>query len=179
MKAHEMGNNESIRAAPKKGSRDRLGSMTKLKVGDPAPNFQLQDQNGNEVSLDSLRGKKVLLYFYPKADTPGCTKQSCHVRDLAPQAGDAVLLGISPDKPEKQKRFDEKYSLGFPLLCDEDLAAAQAYGVWREKTNFGVKAFGIVRSAFYVREDGTLGGVWYRISPDDTPVRFLDVLKGA
>lgn len=113
--------------------------MPNLKPGDKAPNFKLRDQNGNAVSLADFKGKKLLLYFYPKTDTSGCTKQACGVRDAEPdlsQSGIAAV-GISPDKPDKQKKFDEKYSLGFPLLSDEDHSVAKAYGVWGEKKMYG------------------------------------------
>src|SRR3954447_16177016 len=108
---------------------------TKLEVGDRAPAISLQDQDGTTVKLSGFKGRKVLVYFYPKADTPGCTTQSCALRDIKDEIGDTVILGISPDLPAKQKRFDDKYELGFPLLSDADHAVAEAYGVWGEKKN--------------------------------------------
>src|SRR5260221_3000645 len=110
-----------------------------LKPGDPAPHFALQDQHGTTTSLKDFAGRKLLIYFYPKADTPGCTTQSCAVRDARNDFDGAGVdvIGISPDAPAKQARFDEKYSLGFPLLADVDHAVAEAYGVWGEKKNYG------------------------------------------
>src|SRR4051794_31588116 len=127
-----------------------------LKPGDKAPDFALLDQQGQTVKLKDHNGHKVLVYFYPKADTPGCTTQACGLRDAAPDLGDTVVLGISPDKPEKQRKFDEKYGLGFPLLSDEDHAVADAYGAWGERSMYGRKYMGIVRSAFLVDEKGRI-----------------------
>src|SRR5512138_690021 len=117
-----------------------------LKQGDKAPDFSLLDQDGRTVSLADFRGRKVLVYFYPKADTPGCTTQACGLRDIAGEVGDTAIIGISPDKPAAQKKFDTKYSLGFPLLSDTDHAVAEAYGVWQEKSMYGKKYMGILRS---------------------------------
>jgi peroxiredoxin Q/BCP len=147
-----------------------------LKPGDEAPDFTLLDQHGQPFSLkNSLKERKVwhLLYFYPKADTPGCTQQACGLRDVLPQVGNAVVVGISPDKPAKQKRFDDKYSLGFPLLADEDHAVAEAYDVWTEKSMYGRKYMGILRSAFLVDEKGKIAEAWYKISPKDTSTRLI------
>jgi peroxiredoxin Q/BCP len=144
-----------------------------LKAGDKAPNFTLLDQDGNKVSLSKLKGRKVLVYFYPKADTPGCTQQACGLRDVMPKVGDTVVLGISPDKPAKQKKFDDKYSLGFPLLADEDHAVAEAYDVWTEKSMYGRKYMGILRSAFLIDEKGKVAEAWYKISPKDTATNLL------
>jgi peroxiredoxin Q/BCP len=149
-----------------------------LKPGDPAPEFSLSDQDGNTRTLKSLRGRKVLVYFYPKADTPGCTTQSCGLRDVRDQVGDTQIIGISPDKPARQKKFDEKYGLGFPLLADEEHAAAEAYGVWAEKSMYGKKYMGIVRSAFLIDEKGKVAEAWYKVSPADTPTNLLKALKG-
>jgi thioredoxin-dependent peroxiredoxin len=118
----------------------------------------------------------VLVYFYPKADTPGCTKQACGLRDAMPKVGDTVVLGISPDKPAKQKKFDDKYSLGFPLLADEDHAVAEAFDVWTEKSMYGRKYMGILRSAFLVDEKGKIEQAWYKISPQDTATNLLESL---
>lgn len=147
-----------------------------LEEGMDAPVFTLQDQSGTEMSLNDHRGHKVLIYFYPKADTPGCTKQSCGLRDIAGQVGDTVILGISPDTPEKQAKFDNKYGLGFPLLADTEHAVAEAYGVWGQRSMMGKKYMGIERSAFLIDEDGKLERVWYKISPDDTPKNLLQAL---
>ena len=149
-----------------------------VKQGDTAPDFTLVDQDGNEVSLSGLQGHKALLYFYPRADTPGCTTQACGLRDILGDIGDTRVLGISPDKPAKQKKFDEKYSLGFPLLADEDHKVAEAYGSWGERSMYGRKYMGIVRSAYLVAEDGTIAEAWPKISPKDTPKKLLAALKG-
>jgi peroxiredoxin Q/BCP len=149
-----------------------------LTEGSAAPTFELANQNGERVDLTTLRGRAVLVYFYPKADTPGCTQQACLLRDLRPTLGDdVVVLGISPDKVPALARFHAKYDLGFDLLSDADHAVAEAYGVWQEKKNYGKTYMGIVRSAFLVRPDGTFGNVWYKISPKDTPVRLLEALE--
>jgi peroxiredoxin Q/BCP len=144
--------------------------MSRLAEGDQAPEFTLADQRGEPVSLSGFRGRKVLLYFYPKADTPGCTVQSCAVRDAREdlRAAGVEVLGISPDKPTKQARFDDKYSLGFPLLADADHAVAESYGVWDQKSLYGKTYMGIVRSSFLVGEDGRIEAAWYGVSPKDT-----------
>jgi peroxiredoxin Q/BCP len=147
-----------------------------LEPGDKAPDFALTDQDGNTVRPKDFKGRKVLVYFYPKADTPGCTQQSCGVRDVLGDIGDTVVLGISPDKPAKQKRFDEKYGLGFPLLADEDHAVAEAFDVWTEKSMYGRKYMGILRSAFLIDEKGKIAEAWYKISPKDTPAFLLKAL---
>jgi len=147
-----------------------------LKSGDKAPDFTLLDQDGNEVSLSGQAGHKVLVYFYPKADTPGCTTQACGLRDILGDIGDTRVLGISPDKPAKQKKFDDKYSLGFPLLADEDHGVAEAYGAWGEKSMYGRTYMGIIRSAFLVDEAGLVAEAWPKISPKDTPKNLLKAL---
>jgi peroxiredoxin Q/BCP len=147
-----------------------------LSIGDAAPQFVLADQDGSPVELAGLRGRHVLVYFYPKADTPGCTQQACGLRDIAGQVGDTVILGISPDKAAALAKFRAKYDLNFPLLSDVDHTVAEAYGVWKEKKNYGKVYMGIERSAFLVAPDGTLAQVWYKISPKDTPVRLLEAL---
>ena len=128
------------------------------------------------MNLSSFKGSKVLVFFYPKADTPGCTQQACGLRDVAGQVGDTRILGISPDKPAKQAKFDEKYGLGFPLLADEDHAVAEAYEVWTEKSMYGKKYMGILRSAFLIDEKGRIEQAWYKVSPKDTPVNLLKAL---
>jgi peroxiredoxin Q/BCP len=150
-----------------------------LAVGDKAPAFALKDQDGKTVRLSSFKGKPVVVYFYPKADTPGCTQQSCNVRDAFPQLKKlkAVALGISPDPVAKQKKFDDKYDLGFPLLSDEDHKVAEAFGVWQQKSLYGRKFMGIVRSAFVIDSKGKLAGVFYKVSPKDTVPKALEVLK--
>jgi peroxiredoxin Q/BCP len=145
-------------------------------AGDRAPAFNLPNQDGDKVRLSSFKGRKVLVYFYPKADTPGCTTQSCALRDIAGDIGDTAIVGISPDAPEKLKKFDEKYGLGFTLLGDEDHAVAEAYGVWGEKKNYGRTYLGIIRSAFLVDEKGKISHAWPKISPKDTPTKLLKAL---
>ncbi len=140
-------------------------------VGDRAPAFTLADQNDEKVSLSSLKGRRVLVYFYPKADTPGCTTQACGLRDIAGDIGDTVVIGVSPDKPAKLKKFDDKYSLGFTLLSDPEHATAEDYGVWTEKSMYGRKYMGIQRSAFLVGENGKIEQAWPKISPKDTPTQ--------
>jgi peroxiredoxin Q/BCP len=147
-----------------------------LVAGDKAPVFTLLDQHGNKAKLSDFKGRKVLVYFYPKADTPGCTAQSCGLRDILGEVGDTAVVGISPDPPAKQAKFDTKYGLGFPLLADEDHAVAEAYGVWTEKSMYGKKYMGILRSAFLIDEKGKLSEVWYKISPADTPKNLLAAL---
>ena len=144
--------------------------MDKLAPGDPAPDFELPDQHGNPVKLADFRGGKLLLYFYPKADTPGCTRQACSIRDAREElaALELAVVGVSPDPPQKQKKFDDKYGLTFPLLADPDHRVAEAYGVWREKNMYGKKTMGIVRSSFLIGEDGKIIQAWYKVSPEDT-----------
>ena len=152
--------------------------MPQLKVGDKAPAFSLQDQSGKTVSLAQFKGKKLLVYFYPKANTPGCTVQSCNVRDAKPafaKKGVAVI-GVSPDKPGAQQKFDEKFALGFPLLADTEHAMADAYGVWGEKSMYGKKYFGIIRSSFLIDEKGRIAGAWYKVSPADTVPEAMNLL---
>jgi peroxiredoxin Q/BCP len=151
-----------------------------LKPGDPAPAFELSDQSGRTVRLDDYRGRKLLVYFYPKADTPGCTKQSCSVRDnlAGLEAVGAAAVGISPDPTKAQAKFDTRYGLGFPLLSDTDHAVAEAFGVWGEKSMYGKKYMGIVRSAFLLDEGGTVTAAWYKVSPGDTVPNALAALGG-
>ena len=141
-----------------------------------APAFHLPNQHGTKVRLSSLKGRKVLVYFYPKADTPGCTTQACGLRDIADDIGDTVIVGVSPDPPEKLAEFDEKYGLGFTLLSDADHAVAEKYGVWVEKNMYGKKYMGVQRSAFLVDENGALIESWPKISPKDTPTKLLAAL---
>jgi peroxiredoxin Q/BCP len=148
-----------------------------LEVGDKAPEFALPDQRGDTVRLRDFEGRKVLVYFYPKADTPGCTTQSCGLRDIAGDVGDTAIVGISPDAPAKQAKFDAKYGLGFPLLADEDHAVATAYSTWGERSMYGRKYMGIIRSAFLIDEQGKVAGAWYKVSPKDTPANLLRALQ--
>ena len=144
--------------------------------GSAAPNIKLLNQDGDSVALSSFKGRKVLIYFYPKADTPGCTTQSCALRDIAEEIGDTVIIGISPDAPAKLKKFDDKYSLGFTLLSDEDHAVAEQFGVWVEKSMYGRKYMGVQRSSFLIDEKGRIERAWPKISPKDTPTQLLKAL---
>ena len=125
-----------------------------------------------------MKGHKVLVYFYPRADTPGCTTQACGLRDIAADIGDTMVIGISPDTPAKLKKFDDKYQLGFTLASDADHAIAEKYGVWVEKKNYGKVYMGVQRSAFLVNEAGTIEQAWPKISPKDTPTYLLAALAG-
>ena len=147
-----------------------------LTAGDKAPDLNLADQNGTTVRLSEFAGRKVCVYFYPKADTPGCTQQSCLLRDLAGQIGDTAIIGVSPDTSTKQKKFDTKYGLGFPLLADIEHRVAEAYGVWKKKSMYGRTYMGIERSAFLVDEKGRIERAWCKVSPKDTAAVLLDAL---
>jgi peroxiredoxin Q/BCP len=151
-----------------------------LSPGDPAPDFSLAADDGSTVSLSGLRGSPVVVYFYPKDDTPGCTAQACSLRDGYGdfEAANAVVLGISPDGVASHRRFKDKFGLPFPLLADEDHQVAEGYGVWAEKTRGGRTYMGINRSAFVIDENGTLVDVVYGIKPDDTTPRALAALAG-
>jgi peroxiredoxin Q/BCP len=151
-----------------------------LAPGDPAPAFALTDQHGATVGLEDFRGRKVLVYFYPEADTRGCTTQSCDVRDHRQELGDlgVEVLGISPDMPDAQLAFDRKYSLGFPLLSDPDHAVAGAWGTWGEKKVSGTTSVGIVRSSFLVDERGRIDRAWYKVQPTKTVPLAKAALSG-
>ena len=153
--------------------------MPRLAHGDKAPAFTLPDQDGKSVKLSDFKGRKVLLYFYPKADTPGCTAQSCSVRDSRKEltALGVAALGISPDTPQAQKQFDGKYTLGFPLLADTEHAVAEAYGVWGKKSMYGKTYYGIVRSSFLIDEKGKIAGAWYKVSPAGTVPEAIAALS--
>ncbi len=150
----------------------------RLQVGDTAPAFSLSDQSGDEVDLAKFRGRRVLVYFYPKADTPGCTTQACSLRDTLGSIGTTAVIGISPDPPKRQAAFDKKYGLGFPLLSDTDHAVAEKYGVWVKRSMYGREYMGIERSAFLVGEDGKLQQVWYKVAPAATADNLLKALAG-
>lgn len=144
-----------------------------LVPGDRAPAFTLPDQRGEKVRLSDFRGRKVLVFFYPKANTPGCTTQACGLRDAAPDLGDVAVLGVSPDAPEAQAAFDRDFGLGFPLLSDPQHRVADKYGAWGEKKMYGRSYQGVIRSAFLVDEKGKVAEAWYRISPKDTAKKVL------
>jgi peroxiredoxin Q/BCP len=137
-------------------------------IGDPAPSFELQSDTGETVSLEQLRGRPVVLYFYPKDDTAGCTRQACGIRDSWPVFGEmnATVLGVSPDSVESHVKFRDKYSLPFTLLADPDHKLAEAYGVWVEKKNYGRTYMGIERSTFVIDADGRIAAIKRRVKPD-------------
>jgi peroxiredoxin Q/BCP len=139
--------------------------MTRLSPGDPAPDFTLPDADGQDVSLADLRGRKVIVYFYPAAMTPGCTTQACDFRDNLASLGAAgyTVLGISPDKPEKLAKFRDRDAVPFPLLSDTSRTTLEAYGAWGEKTMYGKKVTGVIRSTFVVGEDGKLEQAQYGV----------------
>jgi peroxiredoxin Q/BCP len=152
--------------------------MTKLEKGSKAPAFALADQNGAKVSLADYKGQKVLVYFYPKAGTSGCTVQACSVRDAMPDLKTAgvAAVAISPDEPPALKKFDNAHGLGFPLLSDANHKVAEAYGVWGEKSMYGKKFMGIIRSSFLLDEDGVVIEAWYKVKPADTVPKALAAL---
>ena len=152
-----------------------------LEPGHQAPDFTLPDQHGNPVSLSGLRGKPVVLYFYPKADTPGCTTQACGVRDHRADydSADAVVLGVSPDPVKPIAKFDEKFGLGFPLLSDEDHAVAEAYGVWAQKSMYGRKYMGVERTTFVIGPDGAIKDVLRKVKPAEHDSLVLGALVGS
>jgi len=135
--------------------------------GDRAPDFTLESDDGTRVSLKDFRGGKVVLYFYPKDDTSGCTKEACEFRDAMPvfRTGGATVLGVSPDSAGSHRKFREKYDLNFPLLVDADHRVAEAYGVWKEKSMYGRKFWGVERSTFLIDEEGRVTKAWRRVRP--------------
>ena len=147
-----------------------------LAEGDRAPAFVLLDQHGTKVRLSSFRPRRVLVYFYPRADTPGCTAQACGLRDIADQVGETAIVGISTDPVAKLRRFDDKYGLGFTLLSDPDHVVAAKYGVWVEKKLYGKVSMGVRRSAFLVGPAGRIECAWPSISPTATPTALLGAL---
>ncbi len=136
-----------------------------MNEGDQAPDIHLHTDTGEEFRLSALRGKRVVLYFYPKADTPGCTTEACEFRDGIGAFAEkgAVVVGVSPDKPEAQAKFKGKFTLPFPLLADEEKTAANAYGVWKEKNMYGKKVMGIERTTFVIGPDGTIEKIYGKV----------------
>src|SRR5450432_434134 len=136
-----------------------------LKVGDQAPDIQVHTDTGEDFRLSDMQGKRVVLYFYPKADTPGCTVEACEFRDDIKAFGSkgAAVIGVSPDKPAAQKKFKEKYDLPFTLLADQDKAAAEAYGVYKEKNMYGRKVMGIERTTFVISPDGKIEKIYNKV----------------
>jgi peroxiredoxin Q/BCP len=150
-----------------------------LEQGVEAPDFELPDQDGKPVKLSDLKGQTVVLYFYPRADTPGCTTQACGIRDHSNDYADAgvTVLGVSPDTVEDVKKFHDKQSLNFTLLADADHAVADAYGTWGEKKNYGKTYMGVTRATFIVDGDGKLARVFPKVSPKTHDEVVLDALK--
>ena len=149
-----------------------------LSVGIPAPSFSLPDQNGQMHALEDYRGKKVILYFYPKDNTAGCTKQACAFGELYPQFMEkgAVVLGVSKDSVASHKKFEEKYGLPFTLLSDPELAAIQAYDVWQEKNMYGKKTMGVVRTTYLIDENGVIVRAFSKVKAGENPQQMLDTL---
>ena len=153
--------------------------MSELSIGDVAPAFEAVTDQGTTVRLSDYVGKRVVLYFYPKDDTSGCTKQACGFRDSYPliEEKNAVVLGVSPDGVESHQKFKTKYDLPFTLLVDEDHAISEAYGVWGEKSMYGNTYMGIIRSHFIIDETGKLADVQYKISPQDSVTAALNTIE--
>ncbi len=153
-------------------------SASMLEAGKKAPSFSLLDQNGKKVKSSDYKGRKLLVYFYPKAKTPGCTTQSCNVRDASEDFGSlgVDVVGISPDQPAAQLKFDEKYSLGFPLLSDPNHKTAKAFGAFGERKMYGKSYEGVIRSSFLIDEQGKIIEAWYKVSPKDTVPKAMTAL---
>lgn len=149
-----------------------------LEVGTKAPAFELPDQNGNLHTLEEYKGKKVILYFYPRDNTPGCTKQACNFGLLYPQFTEkgAVVLGVSKDSVASHKRFEEKYNLPFTLLSDPELSCIQAYDVWQEKINYGKKSMGVVRTTYLIDENGVIVKAFGKVKAEENPKQILGEL---
>jgi peroxiredoxin Q/BCP len=151
-----------------------------LEAGAQAPDFELVDHQGQRIRLRDLRGKRVVLYFYPRDGTPGCTREACSFRDVYAklQKAGVVVLGVSPDPPESHARFRERHRLPFPLLSDPEGKVAQAYGAWAQKTLYGRKRWGVARTTFLVGPDGRVERVWRRVKPDGHGEEVLAALQG-
>ena len=149
-----------------------------LTEGKKAPEIDLLDDSGNSFQLKKLKGKTVVLFFYPKADTPGCTKEACEFRDAGPDFGkkDTVILGISPDDGKAQAKFKTKFGLPYTLLCDTDHAVAEAYGVWKEKSMYGKKYMGIERTTFVIGPDGKVAKIFAKVKPEGHAAEVLAAL---
>ncbi|MBI3593588.1 MAG: thioredoxin-dependent thiol peroxidase [Nitrospirae bacterium] len=150
-----------------------------LQVGSKAPEFNLPSTSGEKISLNSLKGKNVILYFYPKDDTPGCTKEACSFRDKLPKfkKNMAIILGVSNDSLDSHQKFIKKYNLTFPLLSDEDHSVSEKYGVYKEKNMYGRKYWGIERSTFVIDGDGKLRAIFRKVKVDDHIQEVLESLK--
>lgn len=149
-------------------------------IGSPAPSFTLASDSGEEVTLSDLKGSPVVLYFYPRDDTPGCTKEACSFRDASHELQElgAIVLGVSPDDVASHVKFRDKYQLNFPLLADPDHRVAEQYGAWREKNMYGKQSLGIQRSTFLIDAQGTVAQVWKRVKVDGHDRQVLEAVKG-
>lgn len=149
-------------------------------IGSPAPSFTLASDSGEEVTLSDLKGSPVILYFYPRDDTPGCTKEACSFRDASHELQElgAIVLGVSPDDVASHVKFRDKYQLNFPLLADPDHRVAEQYGAWREKNMYGKQSLGIQRSTFLIDAQGTVAQVWKRVKVDGHDRQVLEAVKG-
>jgi len=150
-----------------------------ISEGKKAPDFKLQNQDGKTISLNEYKGKKVILYFYPKDDTPGCTKEACNFRDEFPKFGniDAVILGVSPDSVASHKKFTEKYRLPFNLLSDEKKEVLENYGVWKQKNMLGKKYMGVERTTVVIDEEGKIKKIFPKVKVDGHNAEVLEALK--
>lgn len=156
-----------------------LKGKTMLEEGKKAPSFKLKGQNGEVISLESFKGKNVVLYFYPKDDTSGCTAEACNFRDEFPKFKkvDAVILGVSPDSVESHKKFATKYKLPFSLLSDEKKEVCEKYGVWQEKSMYGKKYMGVVRTTFVINEKGIIKKIFPKVKVEDHNKEVMEALK--
>lgn len=154
---------------------------SKVQPGDRAPAFSLVDDSGRSVSLAAFTGQRVVLYFYPKDDTSGCTIEACEFRDLFPRfrKGDAVVLGVSPDSVASHAKFKAKHALPFPLLADTEHTVAEAYGVWREKSMYGRKYMGIMRTTYVISASGVVERVWEKVKHEGHAAEVEAYLRGA
>ena len=150
-----------------------------LEEGKKAPDFKLKDQDGKIISLRDYKGKNVVLYFYPKDDTPGCTKEACSFRDELPRFGkiDAVILGVSPDSVDSHKKFAQKFELPFTLLSDENKKVVEAYDVWKEKNNYGKKYMGVERTTFVIDKEGKIKKIFNKVKVDGHSEEVMEALK--
>lgn len=150
-----------------------------LKEGDKAPDFTAKDDNGNNISLKDFRGKKIVLYFYPKDNTSGCTKEACSFRDNMTRVKrkGSVVLGVSPDSEKSHTKFKEKFELNFPLIVDEDKKIVNAYGVWQEKSLYGRKFMGVVRTTFIIDENGKIAKIFPKVKVEGHVDQVLEALK--
>ncbi len=153
--------------------------MAELTPGMRAPDFSLPDGNGRQLSLNDFRGKKVVLYFYPRDNTPGCTKEACSFQDqlASIKRQKAIVIGVSPDTPSSHQRFAEKFNLSFPLVSDEKKELAKLYGVWKQKTFMGRKFLGVVRSTFIIDEEGVISRVFRNVKVDGHTDEVLEALR--